>query len=263
MVTQPIFVKPLDLGTVAGGNVATGYPASNVNRHKAMGLRWQSSGASDLWLRGDMGVVQDIDFCAVLSATAISSTTFRLRLGDNQTEVDGTADYDSGAQTFIDPSITREDGLYHSFWRLPSTQTKRWWRLDFGSHSGDLSAAKVILGKVIQPSRFYDYGHEAGVEDTGEASFTRHGVWDEKPGLIMRTKQFSLNWLTEAEWEGEIGPMVEALGTSGPVYCCFDATENAYRQRRTYYGKFQKAPYARGKRMPNTFGAEFQILSLI
>ncbi len=263
MVTQPIFVKPLDLGTITTGNAATGYPAANVNRHKALGLKWQSSGATNLWLRGDMGAVQDIDFCAVLSATALASTTFRLRLGDNQTEVDGTADYDSGAQTFIDPAITREDGLYHSFWRLPSTQTKRWWRLDFGSHSGDLSAAFVVLGKAIQPSRYYSDGFENGVEDLGEPSFTRLGVWDEKPGLIMRTKTFSLNWITRDEWEGEIGPMVEALGSSGPVYCCFDATEDVYRQRRTYFGRFQKSPYARAMRMPNTFGAEFQILSLI
>lgn len=263
MADYPIFVKPLALGTITSGNEASGFPATNLGKLKAPGLTWQSSGATNLWVRGDLGTVQDIDFCAIISANAIAATTFRLRLGDNQTEVDGTADYDSSTQTFINPSITRDDELYHSFWELDATYTKRWWRIDIGSHSGDFEAAFVILGKKIQLSRFYDFDYEFGIEDSGGGDINRYGVWDDVPGQILRTLDMTLNWMTEAEVETSIRPLLEAVGTSQPVYCCFDPTSNTYRQNRTFYGKFKKAPYARGRRKVGTYGGEFQLLSVV
>lgn len=256
----PIFVKPLALGTITGAEDA-GFPASNLGRLKAMGMTWRSTATP--YARGNMGAAYDIDFCAIISANAKASTTFRLRLGDSQTEVDGTADYDSGAQTFINPSITRDDGLYQSFWELDATYKKQWWRIDIGSHSGVFEGAILVLGKKIQPSRFYDLDHEFGGDDLGKAEISPNGVWDESPGMKLRTLDMTLNWLTEAEWETEFGPMIEAVGTTQPVYCCFDPAETTYRQRRTYYGRFEKFPYARGKRKPNTFGGEYQLLSLI
>lgn len=262
-LAKPLFVVPLPLGTVTSGNEVAGKPASHLGRHKAIGLKWQSSGATNVWARGDMGTAQDIDFCAVLSANALPATTFRLRLGDDQTEVDGTADYDSGAQTFISPSITRKDGLYNSFWELPATQTKRWWRLDIGSHTGDFSGSMLILGKKVQPTKFYDFDFEFGIDDTGKVAVGAQRVWDETPGVILRTVDMALNWLTETEFEQDFRPMIEAVGTTQPVYLCFGPENSEYRQNRTYYGIFSKAPYARGKRIPRKFGGEFQFLSII
>lgn len=256
----PIFVKPLALGTITGAEDA-GFPVTNLGRLKAPGMTWKSTATP--YARGNLGAARDIDFCAILSANAQAATTFRLRLGDNQTEVDGTADYDSGAQDFITPSITRDDGLYNAFWELDATYTKQWWRLDIGSHSGAFQAPFLILGKKIQPSRFYDFDTEFSTEDTGKAQFARNGVWDEDPGQVLRTLKMTLNWMTEAEWEDEMGPMLETVGTTQPVYLCFDPAETTYRQRRTYYGRFEKAPYARGRRKPGTFGGEFDLISVI
>lgn len=73
----------------------------------------------------------------------------------------------------------------------------------------------------------------------------------------------TLNWLSEAEWENQFRPLVERLGTSQPLYFCWDPEPTAYRQARTGYGKFRKAPAATGRRKPATFGGEFQLLSLI
>lgn len=263
MARPPLFVAPLDLGTIATGNARTGYPATNLGRLTAAGLVWKSNGNSNLWVRGDMGAVQDIDFCAVLSANALATTTIRLRLGDTQGEVDGTADYDSGAVDFISPAITSANGLYHSHLELPSVQTKRWWRLDFGGHSGDLQAALVVLGRSNRMTRFPDRGHEGGIADTGDTSITRHGVWDAKPGAILRTKNFTLSWVSAAEWENGLRPLIEAAGTSHPVYCCFDPAADTLRQGRTYYGRLSKAPFARAQRKPNVFGIDFNFESLI
>lgn len=130
MPTKPFFVVPLDLGTITAGNETAGYAASNLNRQKEIGLTWKSAGSGNLYVRGNFGMRKAVDFCSLVSANASAGTRIRLRLGDTQAEVDGTADYDSGALPFINPGIIREDGLYHSHLEIPSVQTKPWWRID-------------------------------------------------------------------------------------------------------------------------------------
>lgn len=262
MALQPLFCVPLDLGALSGGTAAAGHPHAHLNRKHSLGLTWKA-GSGQQFVRGNLGSAKSIDFCAILSANAQAGTTFRLRLGDSQGEVDGTADYDSGAQTFIDPSITRDDGLYHSFFQLPAVHTKRWWRIDIGNHSGDFSAPILVLGKKIVPQRFYNYDHETSTEDLGALNWGRNGVPDYQPGRILRTKQFTLDWVTTTEWEEQFRPMAESLGTTGMVYCCFDPTANAYRQGRTYFGRMRKPLVERARRIPTRHGLDFEIVSII
>lgn len=219
-IRKPFFVAPLDLGTMTTGNSASGFPVSNINRHNAIGLTWKTSGASNVWARGDFGTARPIDFCAMIAANALPGTTIRLRLGTTQAEVDGTAPYDSGALAFISPSITRDDGLYHSHLELPSTQTYRWWRIDIGGHTGDFQAADLVLGSKLEPGKFYDYEFQFGVEDMGSMEFTRFGVPNEEPGVIMRAIELTLSWIAEAEMETSFRPMLEKLGKRGIVYLC-------------------------------------------
>ncbi len=262
-IRKPIFVKPLDFGTITSGNVASGYSAQHLYRHKSPGLVWRSAGNSNLWIRCDMLALREVDFCALLSANAQAGTTIRLRLGTTQAEVDGTAPYDSGALPFISPSITREDGLYHSHLEIGSVQICRWWRIDIGGHTGDFDAAMLVLGKRIEPSTYYDFGPEFGVDDLGAAEVGRWGVVEEEPGRIARSVSFTMSWLNETEFETKFRPLTEAIGQRGPLYVCFDPEANAYRQNRTYYGLLRKPPYARGSRKPGTYAIEFQLLSLV
>lgn len=260
-IQKPFFVVPLDLGAITAGSAMAGFPAAHLDRFEGPGLTWQSAAAS--FVRGDLGAAQAIDFCSIISANAQPGTTFRLRLGDTQAEVDGAADYDSGAQTFISPSITRSDGLYHSHWELPSTQTKRWWRIDIGSHTGAFQASKIVLGKRVNVDRFYNYDFEMGVEDRGSAEITRHGVVDSSPGVVLRTVEFTLEWMTRAEYEASFRPMFEQLGQTGIVYCCFDPESSTNRQAWTYMGVFKKSPFVRGRRLPNRLASDFSIRSYI
>ncbi|MDD3797824.1 MAG: hypothetical protein PHE36_01450, partial [Novosphingobium sp.] len=191
-------------------------------------------------------------------------TQIRLRMGDSQADVDGaSAPYDSGAVDFIDPAITDEDGLYHSHLRLPSTETRQWWRIDITGHTGTFEASMLVLGKSIQPSRFYNLDYEYGADDLGDGSFTPHLIFDETPGEILRTIDFTLDWQTRAEFESYFRPIAERLGRRGIVYCCFNPAYGVYRQAQTYMGVLDKPPFARGKRKPETFGQEFKILSFI
>lgn len=262
-IQKPIFIVPHDLGTIATGNEVTGHEAALLNRHKAIGLTWQTTDENNCWVRGQFDESKAIDFCAMVSATALAGTDIRLRLGTSQVEVDGTAPYDSGNVDFISPSITRDDGLYHSHLELPSVENATWWRIDITGHTGAFEASMLVLGEKIEPSRYYNLDYQYGQEDLGQIEIGRHGVISEQPGQIWRTLDFALAWQTEAEFEASFRPMLESLGQRGVVYVVFDPEASTYRQARTYMGVFRKPVFARGVRKPRTFLQEFSILSMI
>ncbi|WP_417615274.1 hypothetical protein [Parasphingorhabdus sp.] len=264
-IELPFAVVPLVLGTVATGNeVAATNPATHLGQFRYIGATWKSSGASNVWVRGDFGSAKAIDFISMIGANALPGTKIRIRLGDSQVAVDGaSASYDSGAIDFISPSITRADGLYHSHLELPSVQTRRWWRIDITSHTGDFEVSKLIMGQKIKPTRFYNKDFEFGIQDTGQVDINRDGVIHEIPGKILRTLQFTLGWMTTDEYETKFRPLTEAMGVRGMTFWCFDPQANAYRQSKTYFGVFKVAPFASGGIKPGNYSQEFQILSVI
>lgn len=265
-IRRPIFVVPLDLGTLTAGSAVAGYPASNLNRHNAIGLTWRhnSGVSSSSWVRGQFAAERTIDFCAIISANAQPGTQYRLRLGLSQAEVDGgSAPYDSGVLDFIDPAIEREDRLYHSHLELDAPEDAIWWRIDISGHTGDFQAADVVLGSGITPSHFYDLDFEYGIKDLGGIDFGRWGVFDEEPGVILRQVNFTLAWQSEIEFEESFRPMIEKLGSRGIVYLCFDPEPTVYRQARTFMGVMGKPPYAKGKKKPRNFEQDYEITSFI
>lgn len=266
---KPFFVLPLDLGTMATGNAQAGYPVTNLNRPRDIGLVWQTSGNTNVWARGQFASAQSIDFCAMLQANALSGTNFRLRLGATQADVDGaSAPYDSGVIPFpgyIDGTGTSLGTLLttikHSFLELNSPISATWWRVDITGHTGNFQAAALVLGQKIQPSYFYDTDFEFGMKPLGNLDFTRLGVADLEPGVTFRTVAFTLSWTTEAEFESTLRPLIEGIGNTGVVYCCFGPTGDAYRQNRTYCGVMSKSPVAKGMLKPGFFTTDWNILS--
>lgn len=440
MPQLPFVVAPTPLGTITTGNETSAKPAVHLNEFIDIGMTWKSSGNTNLWVRGDFGSAKPVDFMSLIAANAQAGTTFRLRLGDSQAQVDGTGSllsnpndfanaswtpgvgaasvtsdtnvapdgtmtadtitdssateaqnrrayanipndtsgyyfsfyilktsggtsktacaqmtfnnggtaitgtayintdtgqlsvtgglaaaiedagtywrvicsyannatgntqllcriypavnnygvmsstnattgsavvwgaemsttpptYDSLFQPFISPSITSDDGLYHSHWSLPSVQTKQWWRIDIGSHTGDFEAADLILGQKVTPARYYSAGFEMGVQDQGEVDFGRWGVTGQTSGLILRTLKFDLEWLTEAEEMTMFAPLMKKLGTRNPALWCFDPEPTTYRQAKTYFGVVKDNPFSTGgQTKPGTYARSFSILSLI
>lgn len=265
MATMPFFVVPLSPGTIATGNELSTNPASHLAEFDAAAMTWRTSSNANCWVRGDMGANQSIDFCAVLGANAIPATTLRLRLGDTQAEVDGTADYDTGAQTFISPAITRLDGLYWSH-REFAVQSERWWRIDVGSHIGAFEASMLVMGKKLTPANWYDPGWGLGVSDRAKTDINRFGLVDYTPGDRLRTLRFTLGWISQSEMQTMWRPFDELVGTSMPVFVCFDPTADAYRQQNSFFGLINENPFARHVR--NTpdgprYERSFEITSLL
>ncbi len=263
-IQKPFAVVPLPLGTVTTGNEIASRPAIHLNEFKNPGMVWQSSGNTNLWVRGNFGSAKAMDFCSVISANALVGTTIRVRVGDTQAEVDGTADYDSTAVAFINPSITRTDGLYCSHLEFPALQTKQWWRIDFAGHTGDFIAAAIVLGKKVQFADFYSPDFEFGVADQAEIDWGRFGVVDEADGRLMRTLSMNFGWMTDSDRSTNFQPLVETLGKRGVALWLFDSDATIQRQSKTYFGWLSSPTFFKPA-APNQirYQAQFQILSMI
>ena len=125
MPALPFMLTPHALPTIATGNQRTEKPAIHLAQFKHVGMTWRTNGNGSIWIRGDFGQSRVVDFVSLLQASALPGTTIRVRLGTTQAQVDGTAPYDSGAQPFINPAISREDGLYHSHLEIPAPVAAR------------------------------------------------------------------------------------------------------------------------------------------
>lgn len=260
-IQKPFAVAPLTLTGIATGNEKVNRPASHLGQPYA-GMRWESSGASNVWARGQFGgATQAVNFMSLMAANALPGTTIRLRLGTSQAQVDGSAPYDSGAQTFISPANTRADGRYHSHLELPSTVNASWWRIDIGGHTGDFSAANLVLGLKRTAARFYNRDRERGYRGLGSLEFSRNGVAAKTPGVVLKTLSFRMEWVSEDEWDEVWAPLFSERGKLQEVFIALDPEPTPKRQDKSYYGYLVQDLFNRGGPAPDINQVDIQLLA--
>lgn len=247
-IRKPFAVLPHALSNITTGNAKTNRPATHLGLFQYPAMRWESTGNTNLWVRGQFNGTQAVNFVSLMAANALPGTTIRVRLGTTQAQVDGTAPYDSGTLTLISPARTEAGGLYHSHLELPSVQNASWWRVDIGGHTGDFSASALIFGEEREPSNFYNRDREIGFEDLGSLEISRNGVVADTPGYVLRTLLFRLAWVSEAEWyeKWEALGLRNADGGKRLVLWVFDPESTVYRQRKTFLGYMARDPFRRG-----------------
>lgn len=264
-IRKPFCVLPAPLFDLASGNAKANRPASHLGLLQYSGMHWESSGNSNLWVRGNFGpgIVQAVNFMSLMAANAQAGTTIRLRLGGTQAEVDGVAPYDSGAQTLIAPARTRADGRYHSHLELPSVVNAAWFRIDIGNHTGDFSASALILGSKREPSNFYNRDRQIGFEDLGGLEIARSGVVAETPGAVLRTLLFRLQWVSDEEFWTLWAPLMQAKGKRQITYWCFDPEATERRQDKTFLGFFTRDLFKRGNDFPLANQMDFELRAIL
>ena len=264
MPLKPFAVLPLALSNITTGNAKTNRPATHLAQPHP-GMRWESNGNTDLWVRGQFSGIWGVNFVSLMAANAQPGTTIRVRLGTTQAQVDGTAPYDSGTLPFIAPARTEVGGLYHSHLELPSLQAVSWWRIDIAGHTGDFSAAHLVFGEEREPSNFYNRDREIGFENLGSIDIARNGVIGLTPGVRLRTLLFRLQWVSEAEFMDKWAPLTQpdATGSLPIHYWCFDPEATVYRQRKTFIGYMARDPFMRGNDQGTFNQMDFQFRAVI
>jgi hypothetical protein len=253
-VLKPFAVLPLALTGITTGNAKSNRPATHLGLAQYPAMRWESTGNTNLWVRGQFSGTQAVNFVSLMATNALPGTTIRVRLGTTQAQVDGTAPYDSGTLTLITPARTEASSLYHSHLGLGSISNASWWRIDIGGHTGDFSASALIFGTRREPSNFYNRDRELGFEDLGSLEIARNGVISDTPGYVLRTLLFRLAWVSDEEYWTLWAPFGErnADGSKRLIYWCFDPDATVRRQAKTFLGYMARDIFKRG----NDLGAQ-------
>lgn len=258
----PFAVIPYPFTVTTALNERANRPASHLAEFKAKGMVWQSTGNANLELKLDLGSAKPINFLGMLNANALPGTNWAVTLSNNSDF--SSPLYTSGGMSFINPSITREDGLYHSHAELPATYTARYIAISLNGHTGDFQASFLVIGQKLQPANYYSPDFEFGVEDQGSLDWTRFGVAEEESGIIMRKLALTFSWMSQSDMETKFRPFVEKLGKRGMALWCFDPEATVYRQAKTYFGHMKEPAFATGASPKQTnYEMKFEILSLI
>lgn len=265
-IQKPFVVVPHPLGTVTSANQRTNRPASHLGLFKEPGMIWETNGTSSITVLCDLGSAKEIDFIALIGTNAASGSTARIRLGDTQAEVEGvSADYDSGDQVIRTPALTREDGVYHWHWEIPSLFTKRWAFITIGHTGSDFKAMALVMGKRVQFADFYNQtGFGFGMEDMAESSMGRYGVMEELDGIKLRTLSMEFGWMSESDRATKFQPLRDKLGSSGYALWCFDPEATDQRQDKTYFGRLLKpVAFKPSTFLQNRWQSQWEIVSII
>lgn len=262
-IEKPFLVLPLALSNITTGNAKTNRPATHLGLPQYSGMRWESTGNTNLWVRGQFTGTQAVNFMSLMAANALPGTTIRLRLGTTQAQVDGTAPYDSGDLTLISPARTRADGRYHSHLEIPTIQNASWWRIDIGGHTGDFSASALIMGEKRNPARFYNRDRAIGFEDLGALEIARNGVVAETPGVVLRTLAFRMQWISNEEWFSTWAPIAATKGKRQLVFIAFDPEATERRQDLSFLGFLAGDTVMRGNSYPKDNEADFTLRAIL
>lgn len=261
-IQKPFAVLPLALTGVATGNEKANRPASHLAQPHP-GMRWESNGNGNLWVRGQFSATSPVNFMSLMATNAQAGTTIRLRLGTSQAQVDGSAPYDSGALTLISPANTRPDGRYNSHLELPSVSNASWWRIDIGNHTGDFSAASLVLGEKRTPARFYNRDRQIGFKDLGTLEISRNGVIAETPGHVLRTLAFRLQWVSNDEFWSAWAPLAATRGKRQIIFIAFDPEPTVRRQDLSYLGYLEGDLFCRGNSFPKDNEVDFTLTAIL
>lgn len=259
-MSRGFIVRPHAPLTIEASQAAAPTAAANL-LNDYMGMVWRIPSASSTgWLKVDFGAPVTVDVFALLnmegapgtwlvnaaaSEAGLASPPFSTSLGD----------LFSGQR----PSSGRANALA----LLGTPRTYRWWYLEFAGVGGGsgFSAARLVMGAKLQPSRNFEYGAARGARPTGSVEFTRAGAFLRKRGRSLRT--LGLNWAmsTRAEAEGAILPLLEQVGEEF-VLAVVDPDADARRQARMYFGPLESGRVI-SQRSYDGFEWQAQIASVI
>lgn len=221
--------------TVTSGNTASGYAAANVADDR-MGLVWKSTSVAAPKLSIDLGATPpDINWIVLFGIVPGGATLLKVRAADDSGFT--TNVYDSGNITLLAGMNYASHG-YGVGWWDGITRTQRYWELTFSAASGNVTpqVARVAMGKYLQLGKNYVVGAGYGVRSQGSVDFNRYGSLLRSRGAKMRTIGISYTYVTKDEFQNNVQPLVEALGSDEPIILCTDPAVDENRQKRCYIG---------------------------
>jgi len=244
LLATPAISDAATLSTV--GSEAADMPGSNVQTMQPSEV-WRATDTDNAYLEIDLGSAQTFNLVSLLHTNADTDTTWRVRAGDSQAEVQGgSADYDSGTVAFWPGTVELTNwDTTHSLLYLSSTETERWLRIDV-NHTGDayFDAGRLYIANAWQPTRNLLYGYTFPYWKEDVQRQKAHGG-PTYPAIRARSlaADFTVRVDTQAEILGNAFEIGLTQGVSEDVLFVVDPAESDYPHHGMVYGLMsQSAP---------------------
>lgn len=257
-IEPPFIVIPAAFLSIAATSEASGHPARLLGRHNLMS-QWRGSGSP---VSIDVQVAGAIDTIALLSTNLNDAATWTIKAGTTLAQVQGGSPaFTTGAQPFRASEGLGPRPGYHGLARLDAPQTYPWWRIQL-NHAASVAAASIlVMGQARVSPKAYSRDATEEAEDLGAFEVMRDGGINPQNGVRMRSFDFDISLLDEADIEALFSQLWWEVGQSAPVLAVVNAKAGPYLHDRIVFGPLRRdrRTHAWSKKHNKTF----QILSLI
>lgn len=219
--------------------VAANYPLSNLLTIQP-GEKTRFSDPSAAYVVVDLGAARAVDFVALIAHNASASGTWRVRGATSEANLTASPGYDSTAGVDLWPSSGKPDAdVQHSFLRLGSAQTYRWWRVDVadaGNADGYFQLGRLMIAGAWAPSVNYSFGAGIGWLDPSPVDQGVAGhlfpLEREKHRVFTLPFQFQ----TKADCLDGAYELQRKRGASKDVFVVLDSAETTYLHTAMVHG---------------------------
>lgn len=240
------FLQPLLLPaiTVSGLGTAAGFPPESMNNDYA-GVIWRSGGGvATGYLQLDFGVNVHIDRLMLFGLSGFPANATVKIYSSTAAQGATYAGWVSSALPLYAGSNRLPNGRGVSYVRMTETggpPPSRYWRIEFGALANAVvDIGRLVLGKAYVPQRNFSFGGAFGIRDFSKVDFSARGaLLRTRRPRKLRTVGISLPMAYRDEIEAVVQPMLESVGTDGPIALITDPDANAMRERRCYFGLLQ------------------------
>lgn len=233
MIQPAIIVLPEPILATLGDSAVTGFPSFNVTRDAP--VCWQSTHAS---LHGITITTagNPIDTIAVLNTNLPEATTVTIRGDNSSANLGASAAFILSGQNFRASANMPGRPGYHGLFRLSSPQSYRYWRLEFSVSTLPTTKAyfeHIILG-LNRSSKNYSADMSESPLPLGTLERGRTGYPDRVQGLAMRRADFTLSYMTEAQFQTLYQDLI--YRANEPVFVVPNSLAGVFLHDRMLYG---------------------------
>lgn len=222
---------------VTVGSEATDMPASNLQTMQPSEV-WRVTDTGNAYVTIDFGSATTFNVIFLGHTNADTNTTWRIRGGDTEAEVNGTADEDTGSIDLWPGSADLSDWpTTPAFKYLSSAWTERWVRIDITNISTSyFEAGRLFIANAWQPATnmLYNTQFPSWHEDVQRVYSHGGGVYPAIRSRYLRTS-FTVR-STQADILGNAHELGITQGVSEDVLFVFDPAETVYTAHGIVHG---------------------------
>ncbi len=226
-----IFVRPLPFSAAATSPAPLAGSVAYCNEDQP-GLTWRY-GLTSPYMILDLGAGVSYNYVALFGTNLRATDTVQIRTGTTTTGTGSYAGTAQAAYTGTKDASTTTKAIY----KLPSTRTERYVRIDFAAASHPdayVQVGRVVIGSAIST---------IGISFDAEQGFETQSVITTGPGYrsvdrytSLDSWKFSTGWITDDSWRGEWAPLLRYASAGGGLMMIPDDGTPANWQNDAIYG---------------------------